>query len=111
MKPPENPPNAGKTADSRGTRTPAFSAVSAGSRTAKDVGRSETSPMTELQDALEDAIRRAYCRGWYRTPAYEGEIDPDEMAAQIIDSPGHMRRLVGIQQAAWDAVRERVDVE
>lgn len=65
---------------------------------------------SELRDALDDAIRRAYC-----TPLYppRPEEDPDVVravaTAAILTDPTAMRHLVRIQAAAWAAVEERVD--
>lgn len=58
---------------------------------------SEQSELTDLRDALEDAISRAY-----RQTLAEPE--------RVITDPGEMRRLATIQHHAWNAVRERVEV-
>lgn len=66
--------------------------------------------LTELRDALDDAIRRAYCEPIIAP--VDGE-DPDEVRAMakaaIISSPSRMRHLAGIQAAAWATVQERVE--
>lgn len=68
--------------------------------------------LTELRDALDDAIRRAYCEPLI--PPVDGELE-DEVralaAAQIISNPNAMRALARIQAAAWAVVEERIEDE
>lgn len=68
-----------------------------------------TSALEELRDALDDAIRRAYCEPVI--PVVEGE-DAEMVrrlaALEIITSPIKMRHLAGVQAAAWEIVKERV---
>lgn len=66
--------------------------------------------LTELRDALDDAIRRAYCAAIVEP--VEGENRDVVRAigqAAVIANPGLMRHLAGIQAAAWAAVEARVD--
>lgn len=73
-------------------------------------GPEPVSPHDELRDALEDAIRRAYCEPI--VAPVEGE-DPDEVRAlaqaALISNPRRMRHLATIQAAAWEAVEARVE--
>ena len=66
----------------------------------------------DLRDALDDALRRAYCSP-IRSPV-DGE-DPEAVqaaaTAAIITDPDRMRHLERIQRAAWNVVRDRVDDE
>ena len=72
----------------------------------------DVTPLTELRDALDDAIRRAYCEPL--VPLLEGE-DPDAVreitTARVLTNPAAMRQLVAIQTAVWEVVRERVEAE
>ena len=65
--------------------------------------------LVELRDALEDAIRRAYCEPLVQPLLGE---DPEIVAAlakqSILTNPRKMRQLAAIQQAAWDVVEARV---
>jgi hypothetical protein len=66
--------------------------------------------LEELRDALDDAIRRAYCEPIL--PPVEGEdteIVRSIARAEIIHSPNRMRHLAGIQAAAWEAVGPRIE--
>lgn len=69
-----------------------------------------SSAFTELRDALDDAIRRAYCEPI--VAPVEGE-DPEEVRAlalaALIGNPRRMRHLAGVQAAAWEAVEARVE--
>lgn len=58
------------------------------------------SALSELRDALEDAIRRAY------TGASDGRVPA---TTNLTLSPGRMRHLEKIQRAAWQVVFERVE--
>lgn len=67
------------------------------------------SALTELRDALDDAVRRAYCEPF--AEPVEGE-DPDEVRALaqavVITNPDRMRHLARIQAAVWAVVEARV---
>lgn len=58
------------------------------------------SPLDELRDELDDAIRRAY------TGSSDGRVPA---TTGLTLSPGRMRHLERIQRAAWAVVRERVE--
>lgn len=68
------------------------------------------SDMTELRDALDDAIRRAWCEPVKGVVEGEdAEIVRALRRAALISDPNQMRHLASIQAAAWAAVEERVD--
>lgn len=65
--------------------------------------------MHELRDALDDAIRRAWCE------PVKGAVEGEDVEvvrvlrrAALISDPDQMRHLASIQAAAWTVVRERV---
>lgn len=65
---------------------------------------------SELRDALEDAIRRAYCEPIIPPVEEEDAAVVRSIAmAAILHSPERMRHMAGIQAAAWAAVEERVE--
>lgn len=60
---------------------------------------------SELQDALDDAIRRAYREPIQ--PPVEGE-DPDTVRSlaisALVSDPNRLRHLAALQKAAWDTI-------
>ena len=65
--------------------------------------------LVELRDALEDAIRRAYCEPLVQPlPGEDPEIVAALAKQSILTNPRKMRQLAAIQQAAWDVVEARV---
>ena len=66
--------------------------------------------ISELRDALDDAIRRAYCEPLKPVaPEEDAEIVRAMRRAALISDPNQMRHLSGIQAAAWSAVKERIE--
>jgi hypothetical protein len=68
--------------------------------------------MDELRDALDDAIRRAYCEPV--RPPVTGEPAGQVRAlwaASVIENPDRMRHLADIQAATWAVVEQRVEDE
>jgi hypothetical protein len=68
----------------------------------------ETTPLVALRDALDDAIRSAYCGGSFGEGWYS-PVTKEPTPADILEDPSHMRLLTRIQAAAWKVVKERVE--
>lgn len=77
------------------------------------VGRSlaeATEALDELRDALDDAIRRAFCEPPVPPLSCEdAAIVRNTARAAILSNPDRMRHLAAIQAAAWEIVKGRVE--
>lgn len=66
--------------------------------------------LTDLRDALDDAIRRAYCEPVVSVrDGEDAAVVRSIEVARLLQSPERMRHLAGVQAAAWAVVRERVE--
>lgn len=68
--------------------------------------------LDELRDALDDAIRQAFCEPPIPPLSCEdAAIVRNTARAAILTNPDRMRHLAVIQAAAWAVVQERVEDE
>jgi hypothetical protein len=66
---------------------------------------------SELRDALDDAMLRAYCEPLFSPrPEEDPEIVRAIARAAIISDTAAMRHLARVQAAAWAVVEEWVEV-
>jgi hypothetical protein len=65
------------------------------------------SPLDELHEALDEAIFQAYRENVGRHG--DGEWIWDGDRPSDIYNPYHTRKLLRLQRAAWDAIKERVE--
>lgn len=66
--------------------------------------------LTDLRDALDDAIRRAYCEPVVSVrDGEDAAVVRSIEVARLLQSPERMRHLAGVQAAAWAVVCERVE--